>query len=275
MTLINLLPVGKAIKFVKAIPAVVRAVEKIVTFVATKGKKLPVAAPPGCFRSFAGSTPVLMADGTHRPIEDIEVDDHVIATDPETGEQAAKAVTDVWVHQDDLFEFEIDGEPVVATDDHPFWSVTDQMWKVTQDLTRGERVLAADGRTPTVTREIATDTREIGLAYNLAVSGLHTYHVSSNDILVHNTGDGPVGEVFRDGSYRFQIFSNDHAPAHGHLQGPGIKGHGIQIGQNGKPLDPDVTLTAAQQRVIDDNLGTIRKAIQNYMKWYKKNLGCR
>lgn len=51
MTLINLLPVGKAIKAVKAIPAVVRAVEKIVTFVATKGKKLPVAVPAGCFAS--------------------------------------------------------------------------------------------------------------------------------------------------------------------------------------------------------------------------------
>jgi hypothetical protein len=38
---------------------------------------------------------------------------------------------------------------------------------------------------------------------------------------------------------------------------------------NGKPLDPDVNLTPAQQRVIDNNRGTIRKAIGKYMSWYK------
>ena len=63
------------------------------------------------------------------------------------------------------------------------------------------------------------------MAYSFTVAGLHTYHVSANDVLAHNAGgDSPVGEVFRDGSYRFQIFSNDHAPTCGHLQGPGIKG---------------------------------------------------
>jgi hypothetical protein len=40
--------------------------------------------------SFSGATTVLMADGTRKPIEDIKVGDRVVATDPETGEQAAK-----------------------------------------------------------------------------------------------------------------------------------------------------------------------------------------
>jgi hypothetical protein len=91
---------------------------------------------------------------------------------------------------------------------------------------------------------------------------------------VHNDGgDSTVGTIFRDGPYRFQIYSNGHGPAHGHLLGPGISGDGIQIGQNGKPLDPNVTLTRAQQNVIDNNLGTIRDSIGNRMAAYKLN-GC-
>jgi hypothetical protein len=186
MTLINLLPVGKAIKAVKAIPAVVRAVEKIVTFIATKGKKLPVAAPPGCFRSFAGSTTVLMADRVRKPIEDVEVGDRVVATNPETGEQGEEKVTRVWVHQDSLYEFEVDGNLILTTEDHPFWSVTDQEWEDTQDLGKGELVLATDERTLTVTREVDFGSNRTGSAYNLTVTGFHTYHVSSSDVLVHN-----------------------------------------------------------------------------------------
>lgn len=145
--------------------------------------------PWGAACSFAGATPVLMADGSRKQIQDIEVGDEVIATDPETGEQAARTVTYVWVHQDDLFEFEINGELIITTEDHPFWSVTDQAWEGTEGLALGERVLTADGRTLTVTREVDFGSLEIGAAYNLTVAGLHTYHVGEADVLVHNTGD--------------------------------------------------------------------------------------
>ncbi|WP_460754848.1 polymorphic toxin-type HINT domain-containing protein [Myceligenerans cantabricum] len=146
------------------------------------------------FCSFAGSTLVLMADGTRKPIEDIEVGDEVIATDPETGEQGAREVTHVWVHQDNLFEFEVDGKLIVTTEDHPFWSVTDQTWEDAQRLDRGERVLTADGRAKTVTREVDFGAREVKRAYNLTVAGLHTYHVGHQGILVHNADDGLTPE---------------------------------------------------------------------------------
>jgi hypothetical protein len=90
------------------------------------------------------------------------------------------------------------------------------------------------------------------------------------ELLVHND-DSRAGTVLRSGPYRFQIYSNDHGPAHRHFQGPGIDGNGIQIGQNGKPLDPDVTLTRPKQKAIDENLGAIRKAIGKYMVWYRNN----
>ena len=54
--------------------------------------------------SFAGATTVLMANGTRKPIEDVEVGDKVIATDPESGEQVAKAVEHVFVHDDDVID---------------------------------------------------------------------------------------------------------------------------------------------------------------------------
>jgi hypothetical protein len=92
-------------------------------------------------------------------------------------------------------------------------------------------------------------------------------------VLVHKAGraDDPCSfsrAVFRDGKDRFQIYSNDHGPSHGHLIGPGIKGDGIQIGQNRRPLDSKVQSTKDQQRVIGDNLGDIRKAIRKSVAAY-------
>ncbi len=142
-----------------------------------------------------------LANGSHKQIEAIELGDKVIATDPETGLQAAREVTFLWVHQDDLFEFEIDGELIVTTEDHPFWSVTDRLWKSAENLDRGELVQTADGRNVGVTREVDTDSRKRGLAYNLAVADTHTYHVGEFDVLVHNRNgcnENPISRVQSD-----------------------------------------------------------------------------
>ena len=191
MVLINALPVGKAIKAIKVIPAVARAVEKIVTFTATKGKKLPVAAPPGCFRSFAGSTPVLMADGSYKPIHDVRPGDEVYATDPISGLSGPRRVIDTFVHQDTLVDLRLaSGRTITTTADRPFWSASDHTFQDARDLARGEKVLSADGTELTVSGLDIGTTRE-GVAYNIAVLGLHTYHVGIEAILVHNAC-GPV-----------------------------------------------------------------------------------
>jgi hypothetical protein len=226
--------------------------------------------------SFDVGTLVLMADGSREPIEDVEVGDLVMASDPVTGEQGPRRVTNLirhsGLHRMVDVEFS-NGDQVDATDEHPFWVESKHAWVDAIDLEAGDVLVNADRATLTV--EHINVSRYDLTAYNLTVTGLHTYYVSASEILVHNAGDdSPVGMVFRDGQYKFQIFSNDHAPAHGHLQGPGIKGHGIQIGQNGKPLDPNIQLSAAQQRVVDDNLNAIRKSIRGYMKWYKQNPSC-
>ena len=65
--------------------------------------------------SFDGATVVLMADGTKKAIEDVEVGDKVTATDPETGEQEAKTVEHVWVHDDTVTDLVVDGEVITTT----------------------------------------------------------------------------------------------------------------------------------------------------------------
>jgi hypothetical protein len=144
----------------------------------------------GC-SSFSGATAVLMADGTEKSIEDVQVGDKVLATDPETGEQVAKEVTAVWVHDDTLVNLDLDGESITTTEDHPFYNVTDGDFQWASELTPGDQVLTDNGRLVTV-HGIDPATTVEGLAYNLTVEGIHTYHVGRLHVLVHNTSDCDV-----------------------------------------------------------------------------------
>jgi hypothetical protein len=118
--------------------------------------------------SFTGTTLVLMADDTRKPIADVKVGDRVLATDPETGEQVAKTVEHVWVHEDTVIDLIVDGEVITTTEDHPFWSVTDQRFERADELANGENVLGADGTVVTVSG-LKLGTGREARAYNLTV----------------------------------------------------------------------------------------------------------
>jgi RHS repeat-associated protein len=150
----------------------------------TGARLLKNSAKGAC--SFTGSTAVLMADGSQRPIEDVEVGDKVIATNPETGEQRAKTVEHVWVHDDTVIDLVIDGEVITTTEDHPFWSVTDRRFERADELGNGERVISADGSVVRVSG-LQLGTARQAMTYNLTVEGIHTFHVGQSEILVHNT----------------------------------------------------------------------------------------
>ena len=159
--------------------------------------------------SFSGVTLVLMADGTKKPIDQVEVGDEVVATDPETGEQKIKKVAHVFVHDDALTDLQLaDGTVLSTTEDHPYWSVDDQRFERADELSRGERVLGADGRTIKVSGLRLASTHQ-GLAYNLSVEGIHTYHVGDDAILVHNTClsalSGWSSSRFQFGNAQFQL----------------------------------------------------------------------
>jgi hypothetical protein len=179
-------------------------------------------------------------------------------------------------------------EIINTTSDHLFWNPAARKWVQASKLRKGERLKTADGKIA-VADGGTTLTGRGDWMWDLTIpgNGDHDFYVltgtgsdfphslAATAVLVHND-DGPsspYGTLFKDGPYRFQIYTNDHGPAHGHLFGPGIGQDGIQIGQNGKPLDPNITLTGPQQEVISDHLPQIRKAIGDTMRMYRIN-GC-
>ncbi|MFN8074620.1 MAG: polymorphic toxin-type HINT domain-containing protein [Kineosporiaceae bacterium] len=150
--------------------------------------------------SFAASTPVLLADGTTKPIADVRAGDRVLATDPETGEQGGRAVREVFAHEDTLVDLELDdGTVLTTTADHPFWSVTDRRFERADELDADEEVLTASGARVGV-RGLRPATEPRGTAYNLSVEGIHTYHVGTDRVLVHNSCRPPEIAA-RFGSY--------------------------------------------------------------------------
>ena len=141
--------------------------------------------------SFDPATPVLMADGTTKPIRDIQVGDHVLSTDPSTGTTRSEVVTALHNNLDeDLVDVEVatsdSGTAVLHTTvNHPFWDKTDRKWVDASSLQPGHRLDTTGGVAEVLAlRPVAGNS----FMLNLTVRSLHTYYVLAGDvpILVHN-----------------------------------------------------------------------------------------
>ena len=153
--------------------------------------------------SFVPDTLVLMADGTTKPIEDVEIGDYVWATDPETGEAGPRRVVDTIIGggTKELVDINIVGSTITATDQHPFWVDDRGRWIDAGDLHAGDVLLLADGSTVTV--DGVGERVAVQRVHNLTVDGIHTYHVVVDDsaVLVHN--ECPLGlRITNDGYYK-------------------------------------------------------------------------
>jgi RHS repeat-associated protein len=224
------------------------------------------------FCSFTAETAVVMAAGDAKPIGEIKTGDKVLAADPNTGKQGPREVTALWVHQDEVVELRTDKGAVTTTEDHPFWDDTDHKWEAAAALDPGDHLLAPDG-TWAVVDGLVEGTEHPATAYNLTVDDLHTYYVLAGNtpVLVHNDGDYPTsGTIVSRGTMKIQIYANDHGPPHAHLKDGKFD---IQIGQNGKPLNEDVTLNSRQQAFVDENIKTIRGSIGAKMREYRLSGG--
>ncbi|WP_093656773.1 polymorphic toxin-type HINT domain-containing protein [Streptomyces wuyuanensis] len=150
-----------------------------------------------CTKCFLAGTDVLMANGTTKDIEKIEVGDEVLAANPLTGEAGKREVTDLIVTEDDKHFNELtistpDGsKKLTATHEHPFWSPSEKQWIEASKLKPG-MTLRTD-RGATVTIEGNRPYTKHARTYNLTVDGLHTYYVLAGEIpvLVHNAKCGP------------------------------------------------------------------------------------
>lgn len=139
--------------------------------------------------SFVAGTPVLLADGSTKPIEQLEPGDTVQAGDPETGEAGDRQVTHT-IRTDDDKEFvdvTVGSDTVTTTAHHPFWSVTREKWVDAGDLRDGEVLRTAAGTYVQISAVDSYEHEEI--TYDLSVDDLHTYYVVVGDapVLVHNT----------------------------------------------------------------------------------------
>ncbi|MFB7651428.1 MULTISPECIES: polymorphic toxin-type HINT domain-containing protein [unclassified Streptomyces] len=154
----------------------------------------------GC-KCFLAGTDVLMADGTAKDIEDVQLGDDVLAKDPETGEEGAREVAHLIRTEDDKQFNELaiatgDGiEKLTATHEHPFWSPSEQRWIAAANLKPGLTLLTDDNRTVIVTGNQAFSDHAV--TYNLTVDDLHTYYVLAGEtpVLVHNSDRclSPIG----------------------------------------------------------------------------------
>ncbi|WP_328876324.1 polymorphic toxin-type HINT domain-containing protein [Streptomyces sp. NBC_00287] len=171
--------------------------------------------------SFVPGTKVLMADGTAKPIEDVENGDKVLATDPETGETAVETVT-----------AEIKGEgvkhlvkvtfateqgataEVAATDGHPFWVPELGEWIDATDLKTGQWLHTSAGTYVQITA-IERWTTQKATVHNLTVSDLHTYYVLAGtaSVLVHNCNGATLELKYKEGWDDDQIAAADRKVA--------------------------------------------------------------
>ncbi|TYB50915.1 DNRLRE domain-containing protein [Nonomuraea sp. PA05] len=153
-----------------------------------------VGCGPG--NSFVPGTMVMLANGTTKPIEKVEVGDEVLAADPETGKTEAKPVTDVITGEGDKelvdIKVDTDGEKgdktgkVTSTDSHPFWVRDLNKWVQAEDLQPGMWLRTSSG-THVQIKAVKKRTAQQRV-HNLTVAGLHTYHVlaGSAAVLTHN-----------------------------------------------------------------------------------------
>ncbi|MFJ9809408.1 ricin-type beta-trefoil lectin domain protein [Streptomyces sp. NPDC101158] len=153
----------------------------------------PSVGNAGTTCSFSPDTPVLMDDGSSKPIVDVTAGDKVEAADPNTGEdKGGRIVVATLAHDDsDLVDLSVrlpagDTETIHTTSEHPFWDATSHAWVPAAGLTPGHALTTPDGR-PVLVVEVQ-QTPGTATRYNLTVDELHTFYVLAGaaPVLVHN-----------------------------------------------------------------------------------------
>ena len=138
---------------------------------------------PYCF--MAGTT-VLVAAGV-AAIETIQEGDYVWAWDEETGTVGLKKVVETYINEtDELVHVYVNGEEIVTTPSHPFYSPV-KGWTDAVHLRAGDILVLVNGEYVVVEKvqhEILEAPIEV---YNFQVEDYHTYYVTNSGVLVHNT----------------------------------------------------------------------------------------
>ena len=135
---------------------------------------------------FTAGTKIHTKDG-FKAIETIKAGDYVWSENPETHEKALKKVKKIFAREkDSVVRLSINGEAIETTNEHPFY-VEGHGWTNASDLKVGDKVRQEDGTTDIVekVKHVALDNPVT--VYNFEVEDFHTYYVSEQKVLVHNT----------------------------------------------------------------------------------------
>ncbi|MFV2117953.1 polymorphic toxin-type HINT domain-containing protein [Streptomyces sp. Act-28] len=144
--------------------------------------------------SFLPGTLVLLDDGSTKPIEEVELGDKLMVTDPETGETTVREVAGTIVTEDDkhFVDLTIEGETgkpeaLVSTTTHPFWVESENRWIEAGDLKPGMKLRTAEGDVAPVQAVHQFDKRQ--RTHDLTLTNIHTYYVlaGATPVLVHNS----------------------------------------------------------------------------------------
>ena len=165
---------------------------------------------PTCrINSFPAGTPVLMADGSHVPIELVVPGDRVLTYNTGSGVWSGNQVLDQWsgVHTREMVTVTLtDGSSVQSTDDHLFWvsSATGE-WVEADQLEAGDLLLTPDGVTPVVAVTVHAPEPLVVWELDTAEDDTFAVKAGSVDLLVHNAtchadGDGTVTTINDDGT---------------------------------------------------------------------------
>ena len=135
---------------------------------------------------FVAGTTVATATGLVA-IEKIRAGDLVWAWDEETGDVALKPVVETYINETtELTHIFVGGEKIVATPTHPFYCPV-KGWTDAAHLRAGDILVLVNGEY-VVVEKIQHELLESPVkVYNFQVEDYHTYYVSDNGVLVHNS----------------------------------------------------------------------------------------
>jgi RHS repeat-associated protein len=157
----------------------------------------------GC-NSFVPGTSVLMANGTGKAIDKLQVGDKVQSADPQTGKKTIEPVVATIIGQGaktlvtistriEESNGKVSFSSVVATDGHPFYVPAGNRWVPAEGLRAGDVLQSSTAGIQVAV--VATMVRRAeSRAHNLTVRNQHTYFVvaGATSVLVHNCDDGIV-----------------------------------------------------------------------------------
>ena len=188
------------------------------------------------------------------PIEEITAGMMVYAHNPDTGETELKEVVRVFRNEaSELVHVYVNGEEIVCTNEHPFYSPV-KGWTAACQLRAGDVLVTVNGEY-VIVEQVQHELLESPVTvYNFEVEDFHTYFVSDSAILVHNKC------VVNQNGVKVEVRTREdprHIP-HAHVSG---NGPNTTIGLDMQPMKNHPALSSKQYSVVEKNWEAIKDAI--------------